>query len=741
MGARIHIDEWIGRVLYRSDMTAAELMQKKVSWIWTVSVGIGVLVMTTLSLFLQVWVLVWYGAILLVYYAIYIPILARLRHFEHLHLYFLILVILTTFVAILKAGGLTYSLGLEFAGLACAMSSVLMRNARRIVIVFVVYAATILAAGLLQPYLTASPDVTPSVNLLYHIINILWLSGSTMQFTLDYMNQRSVLERQESLRLKELDEFKTRLYTNITHEFRTPLTVILGMADEIYHNTGEWLDKGLQLISHNGKKLLGLVNRMLDMQQIEAGIMNVNNVQANVIPFVQYLYDSFKPVSEARGIEFTIDAPVEEVTMDYDPGKLQTVIGNLVSNAIKYTDRGGRVTLKVMELDARKIPGKNGFPRPGSPAEKFIAISVEDNGIGIREEHLPHIFERFYKIESREMAQFAGSGIGLSLSCELVQLMNGALKVESTYGVGSVFTVYLPITRIAEIRDATYQLNNDIAVEEGLLDAPVEPFMEVNGVHDDKTPIVLVVEDHRDMTEYIIACLNQNYRVITAANGDLGYQSACDHIPDVVITDVMMPVMNGFELCRKLKGDVRTSHIPVIMLTARADHHSRIKGLGAGADAYLTKPFYKDELQLRVEKMIEQRRKLIERYRSLSDMPGTTDDSVRQEDRFMAEVRGLIEEHLADENFGVDQLARAIGMSRAQLYRKFEALTDIPVAKYIRKYRLHKALHFLSQNDLNVTETAIETGFRSVSHFSVAFKDEFGFSPSKIPSRDKFEKI
>lgn len=512
-------------------------------------------------------------------------------------------------------------------------------------------------------------------------------------------------EKFEAERLRELDHVKTRLYANITHEFRTPITVILGMAEQVRDNPQDWFREGLRMITRNGKNLLNLVNQMLDLAKLEAGSLKANMVQGDVINYLQYLTESFHSFAETKGVNLHFSSSEEVFYMDYDPEKLLQIVSNLLSNAIKFTPEGGSVDVSAMALD------------------NSLQVKVKDTGVGIPADKLPHIFDRFYQVEDDEQRHAGGTGIGLTLTRELVKLLNGKIDVESKPGVGTEFTVLLPITREAELTS-----------EPQAVFPAVEP--DISGdfataaTATKNLPLLLIVEDNADVVLYLKSLLANDYQLEVAANGEEGWDKALKLVPDIIISDVMMPVMDGFELCDKLKKDMRTSHIPIIMLTAKADISSKIEGLERGADAYLSKPFNKEELRVRLEKLVELRKQLQARYGSLEPLVPSEDIRVQMEDAFMVKLHGLLETHFSEENFGVPDLCRELLMSRAQLYRKVAALTGQPAAAYIRSFRLQKAKTLLQTTTLTVSEVAFEVGFKDLGHFSRTFRKAFGQSPS-----------
>lgn len=525
-----------------------------------------------------------------------------------------------------------------------------------------------------------------------------------------YLIYRSQLRRQlqqaEHLRLQELDKVKTRLYTNITHEFRTPLTVIQGMAEQIE----EQPQTAKKLILRNGSHLLNLVNQMLDLSKLESGKLELKLIQSDVIAYLQYLIESFHSLADNKGIGLVYYPEIPALNMDYDAEKLQLIVSNLLSNAIKFSPEGSKIIVHAQQLE------KEGA--------EMLQLKVRDKGIGIPADKLPHIFDRFYQVDDSATRKGEGTGIGLTLTKELVQLMGGSIEVESQIGQGSTFMIQLPITRNAAVTTEIPQTN---------LLAQVSPEALPEASHlllaAEDQPQILIIEDNPDVILYIQSCLKDSYRLLSAENGAIGIQQALEHTPDLIISDVMMPEKDGFEVCQTLKRDERSSHIPIILLTAKTDVDSRIAGLQEGADAYLAKPFEKQELLVRIEQLIQLRRNLQARYRELHGRPVVTEGKYKREDGFVRKIKLLIEERLSDDEFHVDQLARELSMSRSQLFRKLKALTGLSVSAFIRNYRLERGRQLLKTTDLSVSEVAYEVGFKNPNHFSTAFKAAFGDSP------------
>ncbi len=589
-----------------------------------------------------------------------------------------------------------------------------------------------------------------------------YLSYALLIFGIAYGTYRFLLHRRltqaESERLKELDTVKTRLYTNITHEFRTPLTIISGMADQIRENPSEWLDEGLVMIKRNSTRLLDLVNQMLDLAKLESGKMALHLQQGDVVRYLKYLVESFHSYAQGKGVQMHFLSDLEALSMDFDPERLQQVVGNLLSNAVKFTPSGGHVYLDVRLLN--EVPRTAIGHRKGHTPEAQLVIRIRDTGVGIPEEQLPHIFDRFYQATAQVNGESplaaaavhsGGSGIGLALTKELVKLMGGEITAKSQFGKGAEFAVSLPVQAHG---------GEKIAAPEPLLDdttfppfsfddqatAPPVPAAELRqqaAVHrlPSSAPLVLLAEDNPDVVTYLASCLAGEYRLAVAKDGQEAIEIAAEQIPDLLVTDVMMPRKDGFEVCRTLRADARTSHIPIVMLTAKADMDSKLEGLEYGADVYLAKPFHKEELRLRIRKLLEMRQKLQQHYLAaagladgaivLKDLPAVPGE----EDRFVRKVREIVDAHIDDSAFDVEQLCRAMAMSHSQLHRKLSALTGLAATKFIRYVRLSKAKELLQDEALTISSVAYDTGFTDPSYFGRVFRQEFGLSPQEWRER------
>ncbi len=521
----------------------------------------------------------------------------------------------------------------------------------------------------------------------------------------------------EADRLKELNNFKAQFYTNITHEFRTPLTVIMGMSDNLKNHPQE-----KELIQRNSKNLLRLINQLLDLSKLESGKLNLNLVHQDLIIYLQYLTESFYSTAMQKDIRLVFHSEEKEVMMDYDEDKIQQIVYNLLSNALKFTPKAGKIIFHASRIE------ENGRP--------FLKLKIKDNGIGMSPENVERIFDRFYQGNHADTNPSEGTGIGLSLTKELVELMKGRIEVESQIGEGTEFTVYLPIeSKFKNVAVVSNDQKSAIQIQESdfaiLNESQNEEHDETEVLSETDFPDLLIIEDNPDIILYIKSILKNNYNIHTANNGKLGIEKALDFIPDIIISDVMMPEKNGYEVCDILKQDERTSHIPIILLTARSTQSDKIDGLKHGADAYLTKPFDKEELLIQLKNLVGIRQQLQLRYANNSNAKTSSAPDNSIEDIFLQKLQEQIQSHLNDAQFGVPQLAEAIHLSQMQLYRKLKALTGKTPSQFIRSYRLRQALELLQAGGLNVSEIAYDVGFSDPSYFSRMFHKEFGKNPSQ----------
>lgn len=635
-----------------------------------------------------------------------------------------------SFVGVCLHGGIVASAGLVFVGWGGGPVYLLLlhKNKKWATPIQALFMVTVVAEVIMQPILSPDPNMSPdeAVTLFTGFFLIITLAVFLM---LQYsIGQNAKIKQSEMARIQELAEMKSRFYTNITHEFRTPLTVILGMADQIEAKPADHFRSGLGLIRQNGNRLLQLVNQMLNLSKLEAGAMPVHYVQGDIVPYLLSIIEPYQRLAEGKNNRIQLVDWPDNLELDFDPEKLESLLGNLLSNAIKHTPKGSEITVKVgvaegdweedvswFSLFGREMPGKR------------WQFCVKDNGSGIAEREINRIFDRFYQVDPKkneaEANHTQGTGIGLAVVKELLRLLGGNLFVKSVVGEGTEFRVYLPFTRVANPIPAAVSIPLPTPMEfDGDEDVPV--FSEA--FHKERLHI-LIVEDNSGVVQYLRSILAGDYQLGVAVNGQEGIDKALETIPDLIISDVMMPQKDGFELCQTLKKDFRTSHIPIILLTAKADLESKLIGLEYGADAYMTKPFNSRELRTRVRKLIELRDALREKYRAMPEPVSEAPD-----DEFFHKLMNAIAAHSSDEEFHAAQLCQQLGISRVQLFRKLKALTGTSASQFVRSYRLNKAKGMLTNTDLNISEIAFEVGFKDPAYFTRAFTREFGVAPSAL---------
>lgn len=557
---------------------------------------------------------------------------------------------------------------------------------------------------------------------LYALLGILTL------FLISYAYKRKVkmeslynLEKKKHEQEQELNNERLRFYTNITHELRTPLTLILGpLEDLLKRNTLSASDsQKISVIHQSAIRLLNLINQILEFRKTETQNKKLCVSRGNMAALIYEIGLKYKELNRKPSIEFRIELEKEDMPLFFDKEVITIVLDNLISNAVKYTDKGA-ITLSLYNIVRDDL--------------SLTEIKVADTGYGISEDALPYIFNRYYQEGSEHQA--SGTGIGLALVKNLVLLHEGEIRVESTLNVGSTFYVSL-------LTDNTYPhvLHADSLEKEEVeeeIPQEVTPESPCNGKR-----IMLVVEDNRDICDYIVDSFSDNFDVKTAENGAKGLEQAFNCIPDIIVSDIMMPVMNGIDMCKTLKEDVRTSHIPIILLTAKDSLQDKEEGYLIGADSYLTKPFSATLLHSRIQNLLESRRKLAERFTSVTDVSDKRtliEQSLNKLDNeFLEKINQLVEERMSSEKIDIGYLADKLCMSNSTLYRKMKGLTGLSTNEYIRKVKMQYAERLLLEGKNNVSEVAFIVGFNSIVYFRQCFKEEFGVLPSEYLRRGKVE--
>jgi signal transduction histidine kinase/ligand-binding sensor domain-containing protein/DNA-binding response OmpR family regulator len=537
------------------------------------------------------------------------------------------------------------------------------------------------------------------------------------------------LQRLEAEKMHEIDHLKTRFFANISHEFRTPLTLILGPVKKLMDKYCAPDDQNyLKGIQRNAQRLLHLVNQLLDLSKLEAGKLKLEAIKSDIVSFLKARAHAFSSLAEHKHIHFGVQLPEEKIGAYFDRDKLEKIINNLLSNAFKFTDEGGSVRLKGQAVT--------------QGTKDWMQIQVADSGKGIPEEETDKIFDRFYQVDSSQTREQEGTGIGLALTKELVELHHGEIRVESKEGTGTTFTLLLPLgkehLKEAEIIQELPLPEEEIDAEEDrihpseILSHTSDNYLEDEVERTVEKPVVLIVEDHQEVRRFIRESISDHYQVKEAENGKIGVEIARKLLPDLIISDVMMPEMDGYALCEKIKTDELTSHIPVILLTAKADRQSKLTGLETGADDYLVKPFDAEELLLIIRNHIEERRKIRERFSREITLEPKQISITSFDEKFLTKVLAIIEDHMDDENFSIEELSREVGYSNMHLYRKIKALTGQTPSVFVRTIRLKRAAQLLIGKSDNVTQIAYSVGFSSLAYFNKCFKEQFGTAPGQF---------
>lgn len=532
------------------------------------------------------------------------------------------------------------------------------------------------------------------------------------------------IERVEKEKIREMEKVKSRFFANISHEFRTPLTLITGPVNNLLKNTKEQVSvdrQTLGMIARNAKRLQRLINQLLEAARLESGELKLQVSYGDPLESIRIVAADFASLASSKNITLSVDDPERTSFCYFDRDKIEKVLYNLLSNAVKFTQEGGTVFLAV------RLTGAS------DEDPEQLEMIVRDNGKGIPADQLEDIYKPFYQVNYSDASEAEGTGLGLSLTRELVRLHRGTIHVESILGEGTAFTVRFPVSQKAFRPDEIRGDGESDAPPEGTANVGHHYKVQAMGPSPQKkqhkdSRMVLVAEDNADLREYISGILSR-YHVIAVENGKQAWEATVRNLPDLVVTDVMMPGMSGLELCRSIREDMRTSHIPVIMLTAKANFDTKLEGLNEGADDYLVKPFDADELQLRIRNMLLQRQKLQERTRDI--LLNTNDyTEVLDEHPFLSRVFEVMEAHYADEHLRMDDIAEELHLSRSQFYRKTQSEAGTSPNELLRKLRIDRSAQLLQSGKYNVAQAMYASGFQSTSNFSRSFRKYKGMNPS-----------
>lgn len=567
---------------------------------------------------------------------------------------------------------------------------------------------------------------------------LLFLLGIYMlnKMTQSRIKEKQIInnERDKRLQEKDLDEKKFQFFTNISHEFRTPLTLILNPLKDILNDTSLNLPtrtkEKLHIIHKNTDRLYRLINELLDFRKLELNKVNIKVRELNLVAFTKEIASHFTEEANSKNINLWVSCTLEDIPIWADENKLEKIIFNILSNAMKVTPNGGTIKIKLEPKNKLAIlPLVN----PITPI-KAIKITVSDTGPGLKKEQVKRIFERFYQVDNLNKTYYDGTGIGLEVVKSFVQLHKGKVEVNSTVGKGTKFKIILPAGKshftsdeiVTDIANTTINKNNQIKKEVAQDSSENDPDTSSN-LH-----TLLIVEDNTELRNYIKNEFKHLYKVLTAVNGSDGLKIAKESLPDVIITDVIMPEMNGYKFCKSIKNDLRTSHIPLLMLTAKARIDDRIEGIETGADAYMVKPFDMRLLKLRVSQLITSRQLIFNKYFSLiNDVPKNI-NTTSLDKEFIQKVLVYINKNIDDPELNVESLASELNLSRSQFYRKIKALTNQTASEFLRNIRLQKARQIIEMGNSNISEVSYKVGFSSPSYFTKCFKNYFDLLPTDI---------
>ncbi|MFD1002847.1 two-component regulator propeller domain-containing protein [Ohtaekwangia kribbensis] len=554
-------------------------------------------------------------------------------------------------------------------------------------------------------------------------IAIIIISLRTYSARLHLKNELKIT-RMEKEHAEEIVQTKQQFFANISHELRTPISLILPPIQQLLkqNNLQEENKRLLSLAEKNSQRLLRVVNQILDFRKLENDSLQLRVTSFDIVSFCQEMYSLFTDKAARKEITFAFNKGIDECLVWADTEKIETILFNLLSNAFKFTPKGGSVHLMV------ELHGKSDIYSKGA-----IEVMVSDSGIGIPPDELAHIFERFYQTHAAKKME-AGSGIGLTLVAEYAKLHHGEVKVESVVGKGTSFTLILPLgSEHFPFEAADSDEVNLIAVKSAYPDDHAKAYRY--GLESGK-PLVLIIEDNYDIAEFIQVSLKGKYNFVTAQNGEEGLAKTNSFLPDIIISDIMMPVMDGLSMCRKIKSNPKTSHISIIILTAKGLTSQQIEGLSTGADIYLTKPFEIELLEAHIDHLLKRKKELADYFRhELIVQPSASTAGENVDDKFIRKVMNIIEANISNADFSVEMLSEEVGMSSTHLYRKLKSTTQLSPNDIIRKYRIKKASLLLGNKEGNISEIMYEVGFSNLSYFSKCFRAEFGVTPKEYQQK------
>lgn len=567
--------------------------------------------------------------------------------------------------------------------------------------------------------------------LLYFMIIGLGLFG-IRRFENNRTELRNELKMREfeAKKLKEVEKVKTRFFANLSHEFRTPLMLIKGPAEQLLNDKNSNRLQQYQIIHRNSEKLQNLIDQLLELSQLEVSSIDLKARKENLVSIVKGIFYSFSEFAERKKIKLSFNTVKDEILTWIDRDKLEKILNNLLSNAFKFTGENGMIEIEIVNTTIDYI--------------NYTTVSIKDSGIGIPSDKVDKIFDRFFQVDDSSKRAYSGSGIGLSLVKELVDLHKWKIFVQSKEGTGTQFILQIPLDenylsdsqKLSSLKEPVIEENPEI-VSSALINNSKENKSEQESISkkdksETKKSTLLIVEDSEDVRIYLQDILKLDFDLLNAENGEKGLSEALEKLPDLIISDVMMPIMDGIEFCKQVKSDWKTSHIPVILLTAKASAESKIEGLETGADDYVTKPFSSKELLIRIKNLLAQRTLLKEKYRKDVNFVPENITPNKADQEFLVNATSIVQKFMDNSNFDSDIFASEMFLSRSQLHRKIHSITGQSTGEFIRTIRLKKAAGLILEKKLSITQIALEVGFNSPSHFTKAFKQFFGCLPSEF---------
>lgn len=552
-----------------------------------------------------------------------------------------------------------------------------------------------------------------------------------------YISKKQKLERElqfkqkEKLQLEEFHQAKIRMFTNFSHELRTPLTLIIAPLQELVsmQEFSSSVRNKLTLIFSNAQRLLLLVNQLMDLRKNQEGKLKLNITKTDMNPFMQEIYYAFNHLAARKSIDFTFEKKEERLSAWFDKSIIEKVIFNLLSNAMKFTPDNGKVVFSLSRCTFADLSPEQQTELKALPADtKFACFSVADSGKGISEDEVKNIFAPFYQGEDNNKEN-VGTGIGLSLTRSIVHLHGGTITVSHNQPTGTIFEVYIPISSNA------YDASQLVEEEDGQVVEDVIPSAHEMRFDIEKKWTVLLAEDNDEVRTYVKECLEPYFYVLDVDNGKSALDLALEKYPDLILSDIMMPQMDGLELCSRVKQDLQLGHIPVVLMTAKSMVVHIKEGFSVGADDYIVKPFSMDVLICRINNLLESREKLKKLYGKKFSPEAMGIEIVSGDDRFTQNFFEIIEKNISNPELGVDLLSQELGLSRANLYRKLKAVTELSPTELIRNKRLEIAAKLLLESSYTVSEISVYTGFNSHAYFTNCFKSFYGYSPSEWVQR------